>query len=379
MRLNAHFDMLPERAFEKKLGSNRPATLEGGKGGGGSPSPDPNIGLAQQKLAEISEEYLTQWKTEVWPAMKEATLKQEVRADEQFALDKEMQLKQIAASDIAMKEYQERGTPLRERLYTEALAAGGAADQEKQAALAMGDVKSQFGIQADQTSRQMKAYGIDPTSGKFQGQARTAGIMEAATSAAAATKARDAAMQLGWAKRMDAAALAQGQFGNQASSTGLALQAGGQALGAGQTTIGNYGALGSSMNQANTGAMQGWGQVGQLGIQKYNADVNAYSAQQQANAAGSAGLGSGLGALAGAGIKAYASNPAAFSDIRMKENVKHEGKTPAGTNIYSFEYKSEFKNVAGYGRYIGVMAHEVPEAAFEHESGYKMVDYSKVQ
>ena len=33
MRYNAHFGMLPENAFQKKLGSNRPATLEGGGGG----------------------------------------------------------------------------------------------------------------------------------------------------------------------------------------------------------------------------------------------------------------------------------------------------------------------------------------------------------
>ena len=378
MRLNAHFDMLPERAFEKRGFGRAPATLEGGKGGGGAaPAPDPNIGLAQLKLAEISEEYLQSWKSEVWPAMKEATLKQEVRADEQFALDKDMQLKQIQAADIAMKEYQEKGTPIRERLYTEALAAGGEVDQQKQAALAMGDVRSQFGIQADQTARQMKSYGIDPTSGKFQNQARTAGIMEAATSAAAATKARDAALQLGWAKRMDAAGLAQGQFGNQASSTGLALTAGQQALNAGQTTIGNYGALGSSMNQANMGAMQGWGQVGQLGVQKYNADVNAYSARQQANAGASAGFGSALGAIGAAGIK-Y--GPALMaSDVRVKENIKYEGQTPAGTNMYSFEYKTEYKDKHGYGRYVGVMAQEVPEAAVMGEDGYLMVDYSKVQ
>lgn len=306
MRLDAHFDMLPDRAFEKRGFGRAPATLEGGKGGGSAPAADPNIGKAQLQLAKISEEYLNSWKTEVWPAMKEATLKQEVRADEQFALDKEMQLKQIAASDIAMKEYQEKGTPLRESLYKDALAAGGEAEVNRQAALALGDVKSQFDIQDQATARQMKAYGIDPTSGRYQGQARTSGIMEAATSAAAATKARDAATQLGWAKKMDAAALAQGQFGNQASSTGLALSAGGQALGAGQTTVGNYGALSSSMNQANTGAMQGWGQVGTLGVQKYNADVNAYSATQQANAASGAALGSTIGSLAGAGAYAYA-------------------------------------------------------------------------
>ena len=35
MRLNAHFDMLPDRAFEKRGFGRAPATLEGGKGGGG--------------------------------------------------------------------------------------------------------------------------------------------------------------------------------------------------------------------------------------------------------------------------------------------------------------------------------------------------------
>ena len=34
MRLNAHFDMLPERAFQKRGFGGAPATLEGGKGGG---------------------------------------------------------------------------------------------------------------------------------------------------------------------------------------------------------------------------------------------------------------------------------------------------------------------------------------------------------
>jgi len=312
MRLNAHFDMLPDRAFEKRGFGRAPATLEGGKGGGGgAPAADPNIGIAQRELAQISKEYLESWKTEVWPAMKEATLKQEVRADEQFALDKEMQTKQIQAADIAMKEYQEKGTPLREAIYKEAAEAGGEAEVNRQGALALGDVKSQFDIQDQAGKRQMQAYGIDPTSGRYQGQSRASGIMEAATSAAAATKARDAATQLGWAKKMDAAALAQGQFGNQASSTGLALSAGNQALGAGQTAIANYGAMGSSMNQANMGAMSGWGQVGQLGVQKYNADINAYNAQNQANAASSSGLGSVIGAGIGAAGRYYSGGYAA--------------------------------------------------------------------
>jgi hypothetical protein len=41
--------------------------------------------------------------------------------------------------------------------------------------------------------------------------------------------------------------------------------------------------------------MGGWGQVGTLGVQKYNADVGAYTAQQQAEGATYGALGSAIG------------------------------------------------------------------------------------
>lgn len=72
----------------------------------------------------------------------------------------------------------------------------------------------------------------------------------------------------------------------------------------------------------------------------------------------------------------------AFSDIRMKENIELVGKTAGGINVYDFDYKPEFKGIAGHGRYRGVMADEVekiiPEAVLVASNGYKMVDYSKV-
>jgi len=52
-------------------------TLEGSKGGGGAPAADPNIGIAQRQLAEISKEYLDSWKTEVWPTLKEQFFKKQ--------------------------------------------------------------------------------------------------------------------------------------------------------------------------------------------------------------------------------------------------------------------------------------------------------------
>jgi hypothetical protein len=72
------------------------------------------------------------------------------------------------------------------------------------------------------------------------------------------------------------------------------------------------------------------------------------------------------------------------SDIRTKENIEQIGLLPNGLPVYSYEYKEEFKNdpLAGPGRYVGLMAHEVekiiPDAVSLRTDGYKMVNYSKV-
>lgn len=377
--------MLPINAFSPRGGRGvfaRGMTLEGGKGGGGSaPSPDPNIGIAQLEMSKISREYLENWKSDVWPAMKEAAQKQEVRADEQFAIDKEIQTKQISAADKTMAEF-ERNAPNREAIYKEAETYSTAENKERLASEAIGDIKTSFGVQAADLERRNQSFGINPSSGRSMATQNANSVMQAATEGAAATRARNAAEQLGWAKKMDAIGLSQGQFGNQATSTGLALNAGAQGFGMGQQSFGNYGAMGNSMAQATNTANQGWNNVGQLGVQKYQADVSRYNAEQQANASSSAGFGSMVGALGGAAMK-Y--GPAMMaSDIRMKENIEIVGQLPNGLLIYEFDYKPEFKEhkYAGLGRHRGLMAHEVealiPEAVFEMDNGYKAIDYSKV-
>jgi hypothetical protein len=99
----------------------------------------------------------------------------------------------------------------------------------------------------------------------------------------------------------------------------------------------------------------------------YNAqmgDFNARNAAQQ-------NLNSGLFGLAGAGIM--------MSDIRTKENIKQIHWLPNGLPVYEFEYKPEFKDQAGHGKFVGVMAQEVelvqPEAVITNADGYKMVNY----
>lgn len=371
--------MLPINAFSPRGGRgpfSRGMTLEGGKGGGGSaPSPDPNIGLAQQRMAQIQEDYLTQFQSEIWPVMKAQAEKQDVRADEQWALDREIQQKQMDIADEQYKRYTDVYKPLQDTLIGQAKDYNTEGNFERQAGLAMGDVKDQFAQQREQQNMQMRSYGINPSSGRYQGANSVTGIMEAATAASAATKARAAAEQLGWAKSMDALALGSGVFGNQATSTGLALNAGNQALNSGQTTMGNYGAMSGASAQATGVANQGWGQIGQLGVQKYNADVNAYEARVKSDAASSSGFGSMIGALGGAAISKY-------SDRRMKKDIQLVGQLDNGLNIYSFEYHDEFKDIAGEGKQIGVMADEVeqliPHAVTVMPNGYKAVNYGLV-
>lgn len=373
-----HFSMLPEKAFQPRNGRYG-MTLEGGKGSSSAPAPDPNIGIAQRELAEISKEYLNSWKTEVWPTMKEESQKQTARADEQFALDKALQEMQIKSAEESMARYKEFGYPLQEQIFKEAQAAGGEVDQQRQAALALGDVRQATQRQEQNIAMQQQAYGIDPTSGRYQGMRRAAGVDSTALEAAAATRARQAAEQLGWAKKMDATALAQGQFGNQATSTGLALSAGGQALSAGQTGIQNAGAMTSAMGSAYGGSMSGWNQVGQLGVQKYQADVDAYKAQQAANASGASGFGSMVGSLGAAAIQ---KGVLFGSDRRLKKNIQFVDQLENGINVYEFEYKDEFKDRHGHGVHYGFMADEVeqviPEAVVTMGDGYKAVNYSLV-
>jgi len=61
-----------------------------------------------------------------------------------------------------------------------------------------------------------------------------------------------------------------------------------------------------------------------------------------------------------------------FSDVRLKEDIRFIGRSPSGINIYEFKYKHV------PGTWQGVMAQEVPWASTMTDTGFYMVDYSKV-
>jgi hypothetical protein len=108
--------------------------------------------------------------------------------------------------------------------------------------------------------------------------------------------------------------------------------------------------------------------------------MNAYNAQQASNDAMMSGL-MGIGGSFAGSPTGSAAIAGMFSDRRMKENITKVGSLDNGLNLYKFEYKPEFKDIAGHGSYIGVMADEakvIPDAVIRQPNGYDMVDYSKI-
>ena len=102
-------------------GANPDAPIYNGKGGGSSaPAPDPNIGKAQLKIADLSEEQLNFFKTQIWPSMQRISESQEGRAVTQAAIDAETQRRQ---NQIAQEEYarlKEKFYPLQDQVINEA-------------------------------------------------------------------------------------------------------------------------------------------------------------------------------------------------------------------------------------------------------------------
>ena len=71
-----------------------------------------------------------------------------------------------------------------------------------------------------------------------------------------------------------------------------------------------------------------------------------------------------------------------FSDERLKDNIKYEGKTKSGINLYSWTWNSIAKAMSIDSPEFGVIAQEVmkviPSAVSMDKSGFYKVDYSEV-
>jgi hypothetical protein len=371
------FEMLPELAF-KPTAKGRLSTLWGKGGGSSAPDADPNIGIAQRELSKLATEQWAEFKTKIYPDLQKQTDAQNARLQGTYDVTQEAAKKNLARADESYAMYKESGIPAMEKLRDDANKYNEEAYQEQLASQAAGDIGTAAQVQREQTAMRQRSYGIDPTSGVAQAQANSNQVAQAAATAAAMNQTREAAKQVGLQKQANVYNMYAGLPAQSLQQTNVGLGANSQGAAAGQSMVGNAAAVSGVSNAATQTAMGGWGQVGTLGVQKYQADVGAYQAQQQAEGQGMAGLGSLAGQLGSVALKSYMGG----SDINIKQDINKIGKLDNGFPLYSFQYKPEYQDVWGHGFIIGVMAQDVekvlPDAVSIHPDGYKMVDYGKV-
>lgn len=342
------FDSRLDRKLRRKmLGAH--ICFGGGKGGSKAPAPDPQIGEAALKQAQLGEDWLAfakeqfavgndrqigiddlskrvtdaqlaaqdqaiRWaeqdrniqqgyrdKYDAWAEEDRATgqkTKAELeqlgkdaiaggqRYQEEFSSQAE---KQFALAKEQQDRYRNTFQPVENRLASDAMTWDSEERQAEMAAQAKANVLANASSAQQQSNRQMASMGVDPRSGRFSGATRAGNLNTALAAAGAQNQARDAVRQQGIALRGQAAAIGQNvaQMGNQANAVGM------QATGAAHTA--SQSGMSQALQAKNMGlAASGIGNTAaQLGMGNQG---GGYQGLGLGVSAGSSALGSQLGA-----------------------------------------------------------------------------------
>lgn len=283
-------------------------------------SPDPAIGQAMQKQAEIMERQQQWYENTIYPWLKQQTnLQNEYSQEDRLFQQDNAQWwkdyyqaqsdKQNARSDELYERYQKYYKPVEDQLIEEANKYNTSAEAQKQAQTALNTTAGQYSQQRQALAMRMGAYGINANDGLYAEQARASGINEAAAKAQAANQARQSAIDLGWQKQLQLSQLGSGYLGNSLNFSNMSNTVGSTGASATSNAIGQASALGQLGTQnitqtANIGLnsyqnmSNAWGQYGQMGQQVTNYNQQVANAKAQQKAANSAGIGQAVGTVA---------------------------------------------------------------------------------
>lgn len=276
-----------------------------GKGGGGSaPAPDPQIGEAAKANVELGKEWLAFAKDQfaqgnerqaVTDALNTKVINQQLQSQDEantWGREDRARTKQVfqPVEDSFVKTAQEYDTP---------------AKQAEAAAAAKADVQANAAQQQATSQRQMASMGISPTSGRFAGISRAQDTNTALAAAGAQNTARQIVRDKGLALKADAVNMGKGLASSTAAAYGIGTNAGNSAVANNASANNSFNQNGQIMAQGFGGNINANNSAGGMLNQLYGSQLNAWSAQQQANATSSAGLASGIGQMAGAGAALY--------------------------------------------------------------------------
>ena len=269
--------------------------------------------------------------------------------------------------------------PLEKQIVKEATEYDTPARRAAESADVMAKVGTQFDVARGTAAREASARGVDPSSGNFAAQMGILGATEAAQKAGAGNAAAKQVETVGAAKKLDAAGLGRNLATNQATSAGIALNAGNSSVTAAQVpgAVTSQGA--ALMTSGYAGAQAGL--AGASSTYGSIANTQASLARGQDDSGLFGALGQVGGAYAGS-TAGSAALTAAFSDVNMKENI--EGVDPdaaldavVNTPVATYNYKEGTPGAkdAGTAKTAGPMAQDVKKTMGEKVApGGKKID-----
>lgn len=318
----------------------------------GGDSPDySGMNKAAEANAEVAKEALD-WYKQAY--QEQAPLREQAAAKAMEVSD--AQLGSMRQNDAISKDYwdyqQNTFRPVERAIVADAQNYDTETRREQKAGQAIADVEQQLALAQGQQTRQFTRMGINPNDGKFADMSNQMTMAGALGKAQAAAKAREGVELQGYARKMDAANLGRNLASNQATSAGVALNAGNSAAATGQMPL-------TQAQNATSQAAQGFNTA----IQGNNSAGNIYGQVAQMEGKDSGVLGA-LGGVAGqfAGSKAGSTMIAGWlSDMAVKKNVKPVSDEQAlaaveKTPVSKWTYK---EGEGDGGAHIGPMAQHV--------------------
>jgi hypothetical protein len=314
-----------------------------------SPNYD-GINKAAEANADIAREAL-QWYRDAYkdqaPAREAASARAAAVSDSQMrAMDTQTRLAQEA------DDYN-KGTfrPLERKLVAESQQFDTEAQREELAGKALGDVRQSFAAARDIGIRDLTRRGVNPNDGNYGSVAKQLALGEAAAGAGAATKAREDAITLGRALKMDAVSLGRGLPSQQATATSLALNAGNSSANNAQTPL-------QIAQNATNQAGQGYNTA----IQGNNSAGNLYGSVARMQGSEDDAMWGAIGNVAGKATSAFI-----MSDKNQKTGRKRMSGEEAITlarkmPVDKWKYKDGSPAADGGREHVGPMAQDAHAA-----------------
>lgn len=327
-------------------------------GGGDTPSapaPDPNIGIAAQQNAEVAKEALD-FNKQVYEEGKPRQAKMDALSEKVIQDQLDVSAQSKAQAESQWQRFQQYFVPVEDQMVKDAMTYDSPEEQERMAGQAAADVENAYAQSGEQQKRRLTSMGINPSSGTALAVSNANDLMKASDKAGGMNNARIMARDKGITLRAGTANFGRNMPNTAANAYGITLQGGNSAVGNGAASNNMALQNADGMNKGFNTAINGNQSAGNLLLGQYGAQVNAWNAQQAADAASSAGFGQMAGQLGAAYLqygssKKIKTNKQPIEDAEILEEIKT-------LPVEQWDYK---KGEGDGGQHVGPYAEDVQQ------------------